>query len=522
MNKFPKFTAFLFLVVAMFLTGCRFSVPDSEAIYELTTAEMAILLPGIVSPLGLSTGSATDVVSMSVEVAGEDVYGGYRDPLAAGVLTLDGDGVWRGTIPDLPIGPVLTFTVIAYDAAGDEIFSGVTVQALTGAGDEVSVTLEPVEDVATITFPIITGIARAGEIVNGSLGNSVSVDVLGSADEQLSFAFTSGGGAFVPEVGTVDLPSSGVGTFVSGYDAPAAIGEYTHSVRVENSQGNAVRTNFTTMVVYGTTSIGMELNLAPSVIGLHAQRNGDVVSWEADVTDDGPAAEIMYFWEYDGTLVFADATQNPAALLGYEETQSGTITLTVTDGDGLNTVVSFTLVAGQFPDALVVDDAVFYAIGDIGPAGGIVFYDKGSFTDGWQYLEATPSDQSTGTVWGGYGTLVDNTSHDIGTGSENTHAIVAVYGGAEPYAGRNDYAAKLCIDLVFGGYDDWFMPSKDELNLLYTNIKVQGLGSLADADYWSSSEGSANTARVQDFRNGNRSTSEKDDGVPGVRAVRRF
>jgi hypothetical protein len=343
------------LIVVMFSSGCGFFAPVPESIYETTSAEMAITLPGMVSPMGLSTGSAADVIRMTVDVAGEDIYGVHQDPLATGELTLEGDGVWRVTLVDLPIGPALTFTVRGYDAADDEIFSGVTVQSLSGLGDTVSVDLEPVADVGMISFPIITQITRAGEIVNGSTDNPVSVDVHGSADEQLSYAFTSGGGSFLPESGTVDLPSSGVGTVVSGYDASAAIGEYYHSVRVTNSQGNSVTTSFPTLVVYGTGSMGMEISFAPSVIGLSAERIGNVVRWEAQVTDDGPQTELVYLWEYDGGLSFVYPASNPADLSGYDETTTGTITLTVTDGSGagLSTTVSFLLAVGQFPDTQV-------------------------------------------------------------------------------------------------------------------------------------------------------------------------
>jgi TolB-like protein len=37
-----------------------------------------------------------------------------------------------------------------------------------------------------------------------------------------------------------------------------------------------------------------------------------------------------------------------------------------------------------------------YKIGDTGPAGGLVFYDKGAFFDGWRYLEASSSDVGSG------------------------------------------------------------------------------------------------------------------------------
>ena len=36
--------------------------------------------------------------------------------------------------------------------------------------------------------------------------------------------------------------------------------------------------------------------------------------------------------------------------------------------------------------------AVDYKIGDEGPAGGVIFYDKGEYSDGWRYLEAAPAD----------------------------------------------------------------------------------------------------------------------------------
>jgi hypothetical protein len=164
-------------------------------------------------------------------------------------------------------------------------------------------------------------------------------------------------------------------------------------------------------------------------------------------------------------------------------------------------------------------DPVVYAVGDTGPAGGIVFYDKGSFSDGWQYLEAAPSDQSTGAKWGGFGTIVGGTSTAIGTGEENTSAIVSAYGNAEPYENQTEYAAKLCYNLVLEGYSDWFLPSKDTLNLMYQQKGV--IGGFSTPSYWSSSEYDSSSAWYQWFATGGPGDEHKDF-YEYVRAVRAF
>ena len=174
-----------------------------------------------------------------------------------------------------------------------------------------------------------------------------------------------------------------------------------------------------------------------------------------------------------------------------------------------------------------------YSIGDAGPAGGLVFYDKGFYSDGWRYLEAAPSDIGGFVVFGYYrpdkkNNNVVGTSLAIGSGKYNTERLVKhmdmdgkAYSGSSG-EGVEEYAARKCLDYSHGGHDDWFLPSKDELNLMYENLHKDGLGSFASSVYyWSSSEKYAGSAWTQYFADGYQ--SGYDCGfVNPVRPVRAF
>ena len=80
-------------------------------------------------------------------------------------------------------------------------------------------------------------------------------------------------------------------------------------------------------------------------------------------------------------------------------------------------------------------------------------------------------------------------------------------------------AKKVCKELVENGYNDWRLPSKDELNILYFNKSV--VGGFADNLYWSSSEYDVNYAWYQGFCKGLKNLSSKTLRWR-VRAVRTF
>ena len=120
-------------------------------------------------------------------------------------------------------------------------------------------------------------------------------------------------------------------------------------------------------------------------------------------------------------------------------------------------------------------------------AGGIVFYIDESGKYG---LVSAMVDQSNGINWdcrdGYLNTFTGSVGTAIGEGKSNTKKIVDCLG-------EGNYAAKVCADLVLEGFSDWFLPSKDELSLMYNNLRKKNLGDFRDSRYyWSSSEDDKN------------------------------
>lgn len=83
-------------------------------------------------------------------------------------------------------------------------------------------------------------------------------------------------------------------------------------------------------------------------------------------------------------------------------------------------------------------------------------------------------------------------------------------------------AARLCGDLVQGGYSDWYLPSRDELVQVWNNRGVIGIVTPAFA-YWTSSQTDPNSAYFVRWTDGVPFFfSSKSDTQPYVRAVRSF
>jgi len=186
-----------------------------------------------------------------------------------------------------------------------------------------------------------------------------------------------------------------------------------------------------------------------------------------------------------------------------------------------HTVEFFLLGSGETDTAkalasLKVEIERVLAIGD--PyAGGFIFFldgNEGGLVCAWK-----DQNDGSGMAWANQQDVLTGASGEsVGSGQSNTAAIVNVLGE------DNDYAARLCENLEFEGYSDWFLPSKDELNLIFVNLHsaATSLGDFQNSFYWSSTEDDEGDAWLQDFGSNGDQYYDAKNAERLIRAVRNF
>jgi len=116
----------------------------------------------------------------------------------------------------------------------------------------------------------------------------------------------------------------------------------------------------------------------------------------------------------------------------------------------------------------------------------------------FDYLEVS-SDNSTIIDWGSDGSVIGGTSSKIGSGITNTANIAATFTSDT----ISNNAAKYVDQLVLNGFDDWFLPSSDELHLiLRLDIASQSGGPSIGSfpgNHWASTQDSNTTAHLRQY-----------------------
>lgn len=160
--------------------------------------------------------------------------------------------------------------------------------------------------------------------------------------------------------------------------------------------------------------------------------------------------------------------------------------------------------------------------------GGIIFHVDGT---GMHGLIAATSDQNKivdQTSWNNNVSVVTN-ANSLTDGLLNTNQIISVQGNS------GVYAAKLCKDYRGGGFSDWFLPSINQLQTLYSKIGIDDTpttaspfhASFTSGAYWSSTENNKDSAFIQNFDGSGQSgfynkESKNTSQHPLVRSIRAF
>jgi len=389
--------------------------------------------------------------------------------------TLSQAGSGSITVTGLTNGTAYTFTVTATNAIGTSLASAA------------SSSVTPLDAPSS---PTITGVA------SGDAQATVSFTAPSSdgGSAITSYTATSNPGGIT---GTLSQAGSGSIT-VTGLTNGTA---YTFSVTATNAVGTSLASAVSNSVVPATIPDAPTIGTATAVIG------------EATVPFTAPSSN-------GGSAITSyTATSSPGGITGtISQSGSGSIIVSgLTSGTAYTFTVTATNAMGTSLASAVSNSVVIpqpLAIGDT-YQGGIIFYLDGNGGG----LIAADSDQYS-AQWGCYEQSIAGTSSAVGTGAANTTAILS--GCSEIYIG-----GWFCADLTLGGYTDWFLPSKDELNLMYDNIgpgDELGLGNVGDFDndyYWSSTETAGSFAWAQNFAGGYQGGLYKINTF-SVRAVRAF
>jgi len=431
----------LILLAVVFANGCE---GEKEETISAAVAESGIKLASVNVRTSLDSGptgkmlnalgTADEIVSISVSAALA------ADGTALTSATLENlDGIWQGTLEMLPYSVSIVFSAEALNGEGVAIFSGTLTQTLIEGNDNsVMISLSSVDDGRDPDNPVITSISMPEKILIDSIPQLITLVLNHQASLAYSIEVTSGGLA----AAYGDTPSASIsgvhdpsGSLQFFYKAPsrAGVAQLTVTLQELGSSDEIGASFFLNIVSFDPdtwTDSGVTVVVGPAITDLAFVRSPGTL--KVTVTA-APETGLSYEWTGTGDFAEFSAAGNPVFITGFDDTRSGSITVTATDANNLQAFVTRTIHAGDFP----------YTVNDyIADMPGLYIFDE-----------------TTQLMW-----------------QDNSNQINRKWQDAGSY----------CANLNLAGYTVWRLPTRNELVNMYE--RRSDVSNFYTADYWSADE----------------------------------
>lgn len=474
MKKTLKLTSLLTLLVMLTTFSCS---KDDEVNYEIATQDLTITFSenpanGDIVGTVQAEGNGTLIFSITSQTP----IGALSINDTTGELT-----VADATLFDFEINPIITTNITVSNSENTE-----SLMATINLGNINELSIDDFSE------------AIDENPINGDVIGTVQA----SGDGTLSYSITS------------QTPAGALGIDATTGEvtvADATLFDYETypTITADISVDNTVSTETTTVTI-NLNNIN-ELNIVDFTTSLDENpTNGDSLGTVQAVGD--------------GTLVFSINSQTPAGALNIDP-NTGELTVadaTLFDFETNPTIDAIIYVTNSVTteDAdITINLSNINEIGDYNYGGIIFWLDPTNNNHG---LVVAVSNQFYSGTWGCSGTNTGATGTAIGTGVTNTSAIVSS-GCATPGS-----VIEMISNLNLNGYDDWFLPSEDELSEMYTNISTVNASITANGGqvtyqfHWSSTEINTTAAKLVNLTTGSIGGSGKDGNLYFARAVRAF
>ena len=234
--------------------------------------------------------------------------------------------------------------------------------------------------------------------------------------------------------------------------------------------------------------------------------------------NDSSCSTVLIDWATTGTIEnnkYLQLRLTTSAAGG--DTYSATVSVG-TGADVWNATPTGDCTGSPAPGTVCPDGTVYAGLS---PDGNVKMYvtrcDAGQTWDG----SACTGTRSTPTWNNGEDDWVTTSYTSTITGEANTTGIAALDSDSDTGGFQDHVAAVYCNNLSQDGQTDWYLPSRDELNVIYGNKAVIGNFVTGGSSYWSSSEDLNNGAWYQRFSDGYQNTNTYKSSGLLARCARR-